>query len=401
MTERLHICVDCGGSKTAAAISTMIREPTVVARGYAGPSNYKDNGLRVFLAAIRSATQEALAIANGEPVELPTIDTILMNGEREEDQVKERSRAYLYSAWIGASGVDAIQDIRTLQPLLSRLLGVPSDAGRLVIANDAHIFSSPLLTVAESTTQAVVAIAGTGSVVISFDKVTTNTEGGQVIRQLARAGGWGYLLGDDGSGFFAGREAVREVLRQFNSSELEDPEDKKENVRSGKETLTSLLLAHFKLNSPDELFSVVYAPDSAPKVYVDEEGKIDGPEWARLNRKERFVSLCPLVFRAAFELRDPSALKALRTSVGGLATQIAGLCVKSGHDAQYSGETSRGRRVVASSAVLCLGGSLFKVADYRDLLLEELVAQGHTFEQVVYVDDACREGALGLAKLFG
>jgi len=43
----LHICIDCGGSKTAACLSSSAYETEILARGYAGPSNYKDNGLRV------------------------------------------------------------------------------------------------------------------------------------------------------------------------------------------------------------------------------------------------------------------------------------------------------------------------------------------------------------------
>ena len=45
-------------------------------------------------------------------------------------------------------------------------------------------------------------IAGTGSIACGRDR-----EG-----RMMRAGGWGYLLGDEGSGFWIGREAVRAVL---------------------------------------------------------------------------------------------------------------------------------------------------------------------------------------------
>lgn len=48
----------------------------------------------------------------------------------------------------------------------------------------------------------VLVIAGTGSIACGRDR-----EG-----RLMRAGGWGYLLGDEGSGFWIGREALRTVL---------------------------------------------------------------------------------------------------------------------------------------------------------------------------------------------
>ena len=213
----------------------------------------------------------------------------------------------LCSAWIGASGVDAAQDVKTLEPFLSRLLEVPlrgrghipcfssprslifclTQDHRLVIANDAHIFASPLLTAQPPIESAIVAIAGTGSVVVSFRKGTFDT-GGHSITQLARAGGWGFMLGDEGGGFYAGREAVRQVLEKFEADSLWEPEEVDLNghiptsqspivTKKQKETLTTLILSHFGLSSPDELFSVVYAPDPKPGVTP----MADTPPWVR------------------------------------------------------------------------------------------------------------------------
>ncbi|KAG8837140.1 hypothetical protein FRB91_008305 [Serendipita sp. 411] len=397
MSGKLHICVDCGGSKTSAVISTVSREgeSVVVARGVAGPSNYKDNGVHTFLNAIRTATQSALSKALGSSIELPAIDEII--NKENKANLRSQEKSHLFSAWIGASGVDAAQDIRTLEPLLSCLLGVPLESQRLVVANDSFILCSPLLSCDEPIENAIVAIAGTGSVVVSFQRNKKSLESSSSsIMQLARAGGWGYLLGDDGSGFFAGREAIREVLREFNLEELEDhPSVSPSAEYEKKETLRSLLLDHFKLDSPDELFSVVYAPDIAPTISGG-DGRNKTPEWARVDRKQRFVSLAPLVFHAAFTLKDSTALRALRTSLGGLAAQISSLCV-----GQDDSRNRVGKKVTASTTVLCLGGSLFGVEDYRKLLLEELQLLGYSFPHVVFVSDAAQEGALGLAKLFG
>jgi len=153
---------------------------------------------------------------------------------------------------------------------------------RLVIANDAHILASPLLTAEPPIESAVVVIAGTGSVVVSFRK----DPGGHSITQLARAGGWGFMLGDDGAGFFAGREAVRQILEKFQADSLWEPEDVDTRAPTSQspivttqqnETLTTLILAHFGLSSPDELFSVVYAPDPKPGVTP----MANPPSWVR------------------------------------------------------------------------------------------------------------------------
>jgi len=121
--------------------------------------------------------------------------------------------------------------------------------------------------------------------VVSFRKETLET-GGHKVRQLARAGGWGFLLGDDGAGFFTGREAVRQVLEQFEADSLLEPEDIDQRAltpqsptvaTNQKETLTTLLLSHFGISSPDELFSVVYAPDPKPGVTT----MVNTPSWVR------------------------------------------------------------------------------------------------------------------------
>jgi N-acetylglucosamine kinase len=70
---------------------------------------------------------------------------------------------------------------------------------RLVVTNDAVIS----LAGATTTGQGIVTIAGTGS--IAFGR---NPAG-----RTARAGGWGYIFGDEGGGFDIARQAARAVLR--------------------------------------------------------------------------------------------------------------------------------------------------------------------------------------------
>jgi N-acetylglucosamine kinase-like BadF-type ATPase len=71
--------------------------------------------------------------------------------------------------------------------------------GRLTVTNDAVI----ALAGATGTGQGIITIAGTGS--IAFGR---NGEG-----RSARAGGWGYVFGDEGGGFDIVRQALRAALR--------------------------------------------------------------------------------------------------------------------------------------------------------------------------------------------
>jgi hypothetical protein len=113
-----------------------------------------------------------------------------------------------------------------------------------------------------------------------------------------------------------------------------------------------------------------------------------------VDRKQRLVALAPLVFKAAFEFEDPTAIRALRVSVRGLAKQVASICTSEGEPIH-----PRKRSVTAKTSILALGGSLFGVPRYRELLIDELEDIGQSFASVVYVEDAARDGALGLAKL--
>ena len=81
----------------------------------------------------------------------------------------------------------------------------------------------------------VVIVAGTGS--IAYGR---NARG-----EAARAGGWGYVLGDEGSGYWIGRLALRAVVRQADG-------------RGAATALTPRMLAHFGVSRPQDLIHEVY-----------------------------------------------------------------------------------------------------------------------------------------------
>ena len=79
------------------------------------------------------------------------------------------------------------------------ILAAALRTGHLVVTNDAVI----ALAGATRSGQGIITIAGTGS--IAFGR---NAAG-----RTARAGGWGYVFGDEGGGFDIARRALRSVLR--------------------------------------------------------------------------------------------------------------------------------------------------------------------------------------------
>ena len=87
----------------------------------------------------------------------------------------------------------------------------------------------------------VVIISGTGSIAYGRNQP----------REAARAGGWGHVLGDEGSGYWIGRAALRAVLRESDH-------------RGQKTALTPLLLKHFGIAQAQGLLHEVYYSNLRP-----------------------------------------------------------------------------------------------------------------------------------------
>jgi glucosamine kinase len=102
----------------------------------------------------------------------------------------------------GAAGVDTPAGEARLRDLL---------AERLPCARIHVVHDSQLILAAAGVVDGIALISGTGS-------VAWGRRGGQ----HTRAGGWGYLLGDEGSGYWVAREAVRRTLARVDRGEPAD-----------------------------------------------------------------------------------------------------------------------------------------------------------------------------------
>ncbi|CAE6497320.1 unnamed protein product [Rhizoctonia solani] len=430
----LFLCLDCGGSKAAAVI--VDRTGNVVGRGFGGPSNFVHVGMNAFLRSVKAAVEDAVEDATGSKTVLPLSSPIIS------------------AAWFGTSGCDRPADAIALQTPLSELLAIP--VPRLLITNDSHLLASPLSSHPEAKS-AIVVIGGTGSNCVSFKK----KEGQVGLEELSRSGGWGWILGDEGSGFSVGRTAVRYVLTQWDRASLYTSSDDLHDIpneihpETNKPTLRARIFTHFGISSPPDLFSVVYAADpppvhpasdesanappsspgpvaiedpTTPSVTVDAATTLPAPtpnaasakpstptpnpNIHLLERKHRLTSLTPLVFSSAFDDGDPDSLRVLRTCARTLAEHINNLMVPT------DGSITPGSKAVRpEETVLCFGGSLVGIKKYRGLVVDELVrlrgglgvgngeAEGKeegdgVVAGVVFVDDAAMNGAVGLASEF-
>jgi glucosamine kinase len=105
--------------------------------------------------------------------------------------------AGLDAVCVGTAGTSARQS----DAFFLELLGPLTSKGRVVVVNDAR-----LVLAAGGLTDGIACIAGTGSIAV-----------GVLGGREERAGGWGYLLGDEGSGYWVARMAVRELAERHDS----------------------------------------------------------------------------------------------------------------------------------------------------------------------------------------
>ena len=194
---------------------------------------------------------------------------------------------------LGIAGVDRPDDAAAVRGIMRRI----GYQARVLVVNDALV----ALEAGAPGGPGVVIISGTGSIAY----------GRNAAHEAARAGGWGYVLGDEGSGYWIGRAALRAVLREADR-------------RGPKTALTPLLLRHFGIDAGP-------GPDARGRTTA-----ICGRP-----RSARSRSACESAFRAG----DSAAIGILRAAANEL--EASGLTVARRLD--LVGEPSRSCCPAASS----------------------------------------------------
>lgn len=200
--EPLLVAVDGGGSGTRL----WILDPggRLLGRGEAGSSNLTAGGVEVAARAVVQAARQA-----GLGVRDPAGDG--------PDTLQARRRAAPGAGGEGRASPDAPVAVVALT-----LAGADREpeAGRMR-ARMEELFPQARVVLVHDGVGALLAgtlggpglllLAGTGSLALAL-----GPDGQEV-----RAGGWGYLLGDEGSGYWIGREAIRLALRAHDGREPE------------------------------------------------------------------------------------------------------------------------------------------------------------------------------------
>lgn len=309
-----YLCIDCGGTKTAAALANPSGE--IVARALGGPSNFAYVGLDAFLIAISTAVNTALSHA------LPHLSTTTTTTSSAPSGGLIGAGTYaIAAAWLGVSGVDSPASIAQLTPAISKLLNIPAGP-RLAITNDVQLLAAPLATLPD-VHSAVAVIGGTGSIIVSFresskltavDPSESQSGSGEPLQEIARVGGWGWILGDAGGGFDVGRTAIQYLLK-----ERDEQSAGLHPIPSTPGPLLSSVLQRFKINDLLEILGAVHVADPVSVVPDGGEAEYD---YTAYPREKRLSALSPLVFKAAYEDGDPLAMEILKDCAGKLAAQI-------------------------------------------------------------------------------
>jgi len=237
-----YLGIDGGGTKTRCALGD---ETTLLATSAAGGSNLIRLGEAVTRDALHAAVREACAAAKVSPGGLRAI-------------------------CVGAAGAAREDVAAAIRRILGELTPAPVQVvGDMVIALEAAFGSGP----------GVIAIAGTGSVVYGRDAA----------ENIARAGGWGFAISDEGSGQWIGREAVSAVMRAHDAGQGTD--------------LSAMVLEEWNLTSLDDL---VHAANATPP-----------PEFPRL---------FPVVLQAAE--KGDAAAKSLLQEAGMRLADLATMVIR-------------------------------------------------------------------------
>ncbi|HLO02796.1 MAG TPA: BadF/BadG/BcrA/BcrD ATPase family protein [Symbiobacteriaceae bacterium] len=253
MLDQILLGIDGGGTNTRCLVADM--NGKILGEGRSGPSNYQSVGQERASAHLQAAVEGALAA-----VGLTLADLVA---------AEPGGSTRLAAACAGLAGVGRPEDQAVAREMLAFLGQAP-----LLAVSDARIAAAGAL----EGSPGVNLIAGTGSIAFGI------RPDGEVVR----AGGWGWILGDEGSGFSIGRAAIQAALGAQDGSVPPT-------------TLTAAICGAWELERIDQLIRKVYADPAASRIEI--------------------AGLAPLVVAAAEAGDEPAQaiLSKAGTELGGLA----------------------------------------------------------------------------------
>ncbi len=297
----LHVLgIDAGGTKTVCLLAD--GDGRIVARARGGGANLQAVGELQVEKVLHEAMDEAIGDRDLVPAAI----------------------------CLGIAGVDRQDDHAVIQGIMKRI-GLKA---RVVIVNDALV----ALEAGAPGAPGVVIISGTGSIAY----------GRNAAGEAARSGGWGHVLGDEGSGYWIGRAALRAVLR---AADHRGPETR----------MTPMLLEHFGVARPQALLHEVY----------------------HYNMKPAAIGALASCVQRAFLEGDAAAAGILR----GAANELEGAALS----------VARRLELVAEPFTFILSGGIFRAVPWLEQELGRRLAAAAPHSTTALLTREPAEGAIALA----
>lgn len=245
--QEYFIGIDGGGTKTTCVIGTSEGKILTMAKGKA--SNIQSKSLHDVTNVLIGLMKEVMQRTNSDFTQVRMVYMSLAGTARASDKEK------------------------IISALRSQ---IPEQHVGLVIENDAKA----ALASGSWGETGLVLIAGTGSIAYAFPSSK---------EAPTRVGGWGYLLGDEGSGFDIGKKGITAVLQEYDG-------------RGSKTEMTPLLLKQLKQDNPGEIIPAVYGNNDV---------------------RSKIASLSNIVFQAA-EHQDVLAIEIVDEAIEHLILLVEG-----------------------------------------------------------------------------
>lgn len=303
--------------------------------------NRTTTGLDVSIATISEVVQDALdrhPVTRGQPLRTAVFSEV----------------------WIGMAGYDRLLLQPRINAALSELFNLPIGKG-LRVTSDIDLLPAALSSV-QAITSAIVLVVGTGSVAMSY------TRDNDAFKRIGRVGGWGRLLGDDGSGYATGREGIRRTLRHCDVHRL------RKSIGGEPATFPALpkaILEHFQRLYSDcdaeNLLSTLLVPP------LRAEGQEDGD----IARTKNIASAASVVLSMAAE--DVEAKRIVEAGASSVSELVEMLVTEQGVDVAH--------------CALVLGGGLMGNSAYHGSVLGDVRRNCGEFGHVEYVDQPAMAGA--------
>ncbi|MGE7667446.1 N-acetylglucosamine kinase [Ureibacillus composti] len=204
MTERIILAIDGGATKTSLLLRS--ESGNVIFEKTSSGSNYQTIGAEKVVSILTDILFKAYQATNCSNIDC---------------------------AVFAMAGIDTERDLITVKQIIETACSnVPFSINHLIVENDVL---ATLIGLTKGSPGALL-ISGTGSIAFATDGRDTFT----------RTGGWGHRAGDEGSGYFIGREILQTIFRTADG-------------RNTKPTiLTELVLKKLEIKSVEQLNSWLY-----------------------------------------------------------------------------------------------------------------------------------------------